>query len=63
MRSVQEIRCGHCGRKLGVGQYVALQIKCPRCGTLNHFRAEPSPSPERQSASTKESMREGDHQK
>ncbi len=32
-----EIRCGQCARKLAVGQYVKLQIKCPRCGTLNSY--------------------------
>ncbi|MEB0012571.1 Com family DNA-binding transcriptional regulator [Glaciimonas sp. Gout2] len=31
------IRCGHCARKLGEGEYISLAIKCPRCGTLNHF--------------------------
>ncbi|MEO6919582.1 MAG: Com family DNA-binding transcriptional regulator [Collimonas sp.] len=36
---MQEIRCGNCSRKLGEGEYIALSIKCPRCGTLNHLRA------------------------
>ncbi|MDY7547271.1 Com family DNA-binding transcriptional regulator [Glaciimonas sp. CA11.2] len=31
------IRCGHCARNLGEGEYISLAIKCPRCGTLNHF--------------------------
>ncbi|WP_419787199.1 Com family DNA-binding transcriptional regulator [Pseudodesulfovibrio sp.] len=34
-----EIRCGHCNRLLGIGQAVDLQIKCPRCGTINHLIA------------------------
>ncbi|MEO8488501.1 Com family DNA-binding transcriptional regulator [Pseudomonas sp.] len=34
---MQDIRCGHCGRRLALasGSFV-LQIKCPRCRTLNH---------------------------
>lgn len=34
-----EIRCGECNRKLGEGTYLVLSIKCPRCSTLNQFRA------------------------
>ncbi|MGY1949445.1 Com family DNA-binding transcriptional regulator [Pseudomonas pergaminensis] len=38
---MQEIRCGHCGRKLAaVREFTELQIKCPRCRTLNHLKAE-----------------------
>ncbi|WP_080482094.1 Com family DNA-binding transcriptional regulator [Pseudomonas syringae] len=45
---MQEIRCGHCGRKLAAAcGYVELQIKCPRCRTLNHLKAQ-SLLPERQ---------------
>ncbi|WP_127807131.1 Com family DNA-binding transcriptional regulator [Hydrogenophaga sp. NH-16] len=47
---MNEIRCGACSRKLGAGEFTVLQIKCPRCGTINHLRAE-SPSPERPRAS------------
>lgn len=43
---LEDIRCGHCARKLAEGRYIELSIKCPRCGTLNHFRAE-SPLSER----------------
>ena len=32
---MDEIRCGACGKKLGAGIYQTLQIKCPRCNTLN----------------------------
>lgn len=39
-----DIRCGHCARKLGEGQYSRLAIKCPRCGTLNHFTAPSHPA-------------------
>ncbi|MCL1961679.1 MAG: Com family DNA-binding transcriptional regulator [Desulfovibrionaceae bacterium] len=42
----QDIRCGACSRKLGAGKYTILQIKCPRCGTINHLRAaRPEPAP------------------
>lgn len=45
-----DIRCGHCQRKLATGRYIELQIKCPRCGTLNYLKAE-SLTPERHRAS------------
>ncbi|MCU0073724.1 Com family DNA-binding transcriptional regulator [Pseudomonas koreensis] len=42
---LKECRCGHCKRLLArVGEYTELQIKCSRCGTLNHVKAA---SPER----------------
>ncbi len=50
MLQQQDIRCGQCQRKLATGLYIELQIKCPRCGTLNHLKA-PSLSPERHRAS------------
>ena len=43
----QDIRCGNCHKKLGFGQAEYLQIKCPRCGTMNTLRAT-STQPERQ---------------
>lgn len=37
---LKECRCGHCKRLLArVGEYTELQIKCSRCGTLNHVKA------------------------
>ena len=36
---MQDIRCGHCLRKLAEGQYIEITIKCPRCGTLNSLSA------------------------
>ncbi|MDR1423490.1 MAG: Com family DNA-binding transcriptional regulator [Azoarcus sp.] len=36
-----EIRCGSCNRKLAEAEYIRLAIKCPRCGTLNHYGHEP----------------------
>lgn len=50
MLQQNDIRCGQCRRKLATGRYIELQIKCPRCGTLNHLKAE-SLSPERHRAS------------
>ncbi|PWE40231.1 Com family DNA-binding transcriptional regulator [Pseudomonas prosekii] len=45
---LKECRCKHCKRLLArVGELTELQIKCSRCGTLNHARAkhlERSPS-------------------
>ncbi|WP_084407511.1 Com family DNA-binding transcriptional regulator [Maridesulfovibrio bastinii] len=34
-----EIRCGKCNRLLAIGTAENIEIKCPRCGTLNHVRA------------------------
>ena len=34
-----EIRCAHCGRKLGEGYALNMTIKCPRCGAFNNLRA------------------------
>ncbi|RMW96046.1 Com family DNA-binding transcriptional regulator [Allofranklinella schreckenbergeri] len=42
----QDIRCGQCGKKLGQGSYICLAIKCQRCKTVNHLRAQsPQPAP------------------
>ena len=38
MQEKKEIRCGHCNKLLGKGTARDLEIKCPRCGTLNHLR-------------------------
>ncbi|WP_368759228.1 Com family DNA-binding transcriptional regulator [Pseudomonas aeruginosa] len=38
---LKEIRCGKCNRLIAkVGEYTELQIKCPRCGSLNHVKTE-----------------------
>ncbi|WP_236213041.1 Com family DNA-binding transcriptional regulator [Metapseudomonas otitidis] len=53
---MQDIRCGHCGRKLAAASgFNEIQIKCPRCRTLNHLKAEsllqqPSSAPSHQEA-------------
>ncbi|PJC11814.1 MAG: Com family DNA-binding transcriptional regulator [Comamonadaceae bacterium CG_4_9_14_0_8_um_filter_60_18] len=44
------IRCGSCNRLLAKADFRQIEIKCPRCGTLNLVRAE-SPKPERPGAS------------
>ncbi|WP_431978626.1 Com family DNA-binding transcriptional regulator [Pseudomonas fungipugnans] len=37
---LKECRCGHGKRLLArVGEFTELQIKCSRCGTLNHEKA------------------------
>ncbi|QDL55948.1 Com family DNA-binding transcriptional regulator [Rhodoferax aquaticus] len=50
---MEVIRCGQCQRKLAEAQYTRLEIKCPRCGTLNILRAM-SPPPARPGASNVE---------
>lgn len=55
---MEEIRCGQCNKKLAEGLYIRLNIKCPRCGTLNQMSAK-SAAVERHGASTKkEKLRE-----
>ncbi|MBN2991269.1 Com family DNA-binding transcriptional regulator [Pseudomonas cedrina subsp. fulgida] len=37
---LKEFRCGNCKRLLArTGGFTELQIKCSRCGTLNHAKA------------------------
>lgn len=37
---LKDFRCGHCKRLLArVGENTELQIKCSRCGALNHVKA------------------------
>ncbi|WP_455914070.1 Com family DNA-binding transcriptional regulator [Pseudomonas syringae] len=37
---LKDCRCGKCKRLLArIGEMTELQIKCSRCGTLNHVRA------------------------
>ncbi|AEF91563.1 Mu-like prophage protein Com [Delftia sp. Cs1-4] len=42
---MQEMRCASCNRKLAAGVFQHLNIKCPRCGTMNSLRVE-NPKPE-----------------
>ncbi|WP_010325173.1 Com family DNA-binding transcriptional regulator [Marinobacterium stanieri] len=50
---MQEIRCANCRKLLAKAQFLALEIKCPRCRTINTLRAE-SPAPERHRAPDQE---------
>ncbi|RMS71607.1 hypothetical protein CFBP6109_04139 [Pseudomonas syringae pv. cerasicola] len=37
---LKDFRCGQCKKLLArMGEYTELQIKCSRCGTLNHVKA------------------------
>ncbi|PBP97056.1 Com family DNA-binding transcriptional regulator [Pseudomonas congelans] len=37
---LKDYRCGQCKKLLArMGEYTELQIKCSRCGTLNHVKA------------------------
>jgi phage FluMu protein Com len=47
---MDELRCHTCRRKLGMGVYQTLQIKCPRCGVLNQFVRAARPEHERHRA-------------
>ncbi|WP_438279691.1 Com family DNA-binding transcriptional regulator [Pseudomonas alabamensis] len=48
MQMLKDVRCGNCNRLLARAAGVTqLQIKCSRCGTLNHVKTsslEPSPA-------------------
>ncbi|RYE67087.1 MAG: Com family DNA-binding transcriptional regulator [Oxalobacteraceae bacterium] len=40
MQMLKDCRCGKCKRLLArMGEFTELQIKCSRCGTLNHVKA------------------------
>ena len=51
---LKDCRCGQCKRLLArVGEFTELQIKCSRCGTLNHVKAaslERSPLSDKEAA-------------
>ena len=51
---LKEWRCGNCKRLLArMGDFTEFQIKCSRCGTLNHVKAqslEQSPTSEQYAA-------------
>ncbi|MCF5142022.1 Com family DNA-binding transcriptional regulator [Pseudomonas edaphica] len=37
---LKELRCGNCKKLLArIGEVTELQIKCSRCGALNHVKA------------------------
>jgi len=60
---LQDIRCGQCGALLlRAGAEAArgpLQIKCRRCGTINHLRAA-GPATERPGASSEKDEAHGE---
>lgn len=35
-----EIRCRYCGKLLGKGDVLDIEIKCPRCRNINRLRAK-----------------------
>ncbi|AFJ02012.1 Mu-like prophage protein Com [Methylophaga frappieri] len=39
-----EVRCGDCGRLLARASFSRIEIKCPRCKTLNSLRAIEPPT-------------------
>lgn len=41
---MKEVRCSHCLKKLAVASFTEIQIKCPRCKTLNHQKAVEPPT-------------------
>ncbi|OYZ03519.1 MAG: hypothetical protein B7Y42_00615 [Polaromonas sp. 28-63-22] len=59
-----ELRCGSCNRKLAMGCYSRLEIKCPRCCTMNISRASaadcsgPSADPARLRASSEKELKD-----
>lgn len=36
---MKDIRCGGCGRLLARAKFIQIEIKCPRCKTLNNMKA------------------------
>lgn len=55
---MEDIRCGGCHRLLAkAADFRRLQIKCPRCGTVNDMRTGSS-EPERQEAPAKKGTHE-----
>ncbi|MHC9012568.1 Com family DNA-binding transcriptional regulator [Stenotrophomonas rhizophila] len=46
---MKNLRCGDCAKLLAKADGVyEIQIKCPRCGVLNHMKAESLPSDRRE---------------
>ncbi|WP_313253201.1 Com family DNA-binding transcriptional regulator [Stenotrophomonas sp.] len=49
MVAFTNLRCGQCARLLAKASgYSELQIKCPRCGTMNHMKAQSLPTDRRE---------------
>jgi phage FluMu protein Com len=47
---METVRCGSCSKLLAKADFVEIEIKCPRCSTLNFVKAK-SLKPERLGAS------------
>ncbi|MCD6663521.1 MAG: Com family DNA-binding transcriptional regulator [Comamonas sp.] len=43
---MQDVKCGRCSKLLARAEGT-VEIKCPRCGCLNHWRAIEPQTPER----------------
>ena len=41
---MKELRCTQCHRKLAMAAFLEIEIKCPRCGAINHEKAKSLPS-------------------
>ncbi|UTW12924.1 Com family DNA-binding transcriptional regulator [Marinobacterium rhizophilum] len=53
---MHDIRCSRCQKLLARAVFAVIEIKCPRCKTLNTQRA-PSPLSDRRQASEQEHNR------
>ncbi|WP_420904479.1 Com family DNA-binding transcriptional regulator [Candidatus Magnetaquiglobus chichijimensis] len=60
---LEELRCGQCGRLLAKGAGTRVEIKCPKCKTLNHFSGQEPRQTERQRALSSGSKNEHTDQK
>nr|WP_184602948.1 Com family DNA-binding transcriptional regulator [Rhodanobacter sp. MP1X3] len=48
---MQDVRCSRCAKLLARARvFDVIEIKCPRCGTINSLRAVSSPLPASQGA-------------
>gem|GEM_PF-1314339 len=52
-----DIRCGACSKKLGAGIFIKLELKCPRCKTINFLRVE-NPEPVHRECRTMDDTRD-----
>jgi phage FluMu protein Com len=35
---MQQVRCRHCDRLLCKAKFIEIELKCPRCKTLNYMK-------------------------
>lgn len=57
---METVRCGKCTKLLARADYIQIEIKCPRCGTLN-LKAK-SLEPERRGASIRKEAHHDEQQ-